>query len=291
MPEIVNKNADYSTSNFGNTKWVENLLLATGETDSVKKAALRTFFTAWEAAGFNESEDFDAAYLFFNTTAFPNGFNILDPRVTTDAHYASFVGPSGAHTLQGYQCSNVTTVANVNTNWKMRNMKHFHMHAYNTTAEGTGTIPRSFGGVNSLTGGNTATVTFGRKMASATQAGFRYGGFTGAYKEVKFTYDTTKTGLLTLKKNATVFTMYDAASVIGTSTFTADEATLAIADTSQVALNLVAGGYPAQTSYGTNCKLFFFGVGGGDEDTKEWTDAKETALNNMVNAFKTAIGA
>ncbi|GAB4018630.1 hypothetical protein GCM10028808_53820 [Spirosoma migulaei] len=134
--EITLKGATFPKTQ-GNTRWVENYIIAAGIADpSIMATALRAFYTTMHGAGLDKK--LEVLRLFITGSAAADALNLLNPVMTDAAYPVVFQNDtSGAHTTTGYT-PNQSGRYGISRYMLKVGTTDFHMHVWNSGADAAG---------------------------------------------------------------------------------------------------------------------------------------------------------
>jgi hypothetical protein len=211
--QIINSAADYSSLGLGFSDWVTEFLYNASITDPAKKTAVRKLYTDAVAAGL-WSKMYGMAF-------FPGDTANTQKHIFRESlGTLTFVG-AGVHTSAGYQPN--TTIAGTayaDTNWipPAGVINNMAIGAYNATSETQEiTQVHQFLGLNGAGSAGSAGDMYiglsrnrGNNLPTLGYLHQKNGGNAGSQIFLANPpYDSTKTGLLQLLKNANVYTLVD----------------------------------------------------------------------------------
>ncbi len=145
---IIVPNADFSARGLGNINRYYQLLELMGTTSPTWKAAFKTFYNGFEAAGFPTR--FVNAYTFGGGSVQADQLDIITGLSAGQLTFSN--DTSGSHTQSGYQSAKTPSRAGV-SNFAPTQFTNFSLHAYNVTAVPTSETA-TLVGINTNTGGD-----------------------------------------------------------------------------------------------------------------------------------------
>jgi|GEM_PF-2769863 len=271
--EIVVAGADFSALGLGNTRWIEQYIVAANITSTTYKIALRALYSSITAAGIDKK--LEVLRLFFTGNSAADSLNVLNYQT----YNVAFLGDTAAaHTTTGYQPSSTQWGI---SSYLIKDLTNFHMHAWNSTSE-TSSAGYILGRLAPPAGGNSFSAALMRGSGTAGAIAVPRGVINvnaGTAVIAPTGYDGSKTGLLSTSRNGNVMKLYDGGTQIAT-------ATTAYTGLTDETLPMIEGNvFEANATFYTRAKIFSLAYG-----ATVWTDADELALFNALNTFKTTLG-